>query len=264
MYYSLISSMKKSSFDADAQAFINAAAITNATQQTAINSLVVSLKSYGIWSKMKALYPFIGGTAASHKFNLKDPRDLDIAFRLVFNGGITHTANGLNGNSTNGYANTFFNVLGYKNNNHISLYITSNIDELSVDMGVFAASTNSGIDIETRISNNAYFLNFLSATYINFANTDSRGFYLNSRTLSTLYKIYKNNILKSTNTSTSYADFTGNISICGRFNITTGTVQYFSSKNYAFASIGDGLTDTEASNFYAAIQSYQTTLGRQV
>ena len=66
MYYSLISSMKKFNFDADAQAFITAAAITNANQQTAINTLVVSLKSYGLWTKMKAIYPFVGGSASSH------------------------------------------------------------------------------------------------------------------------------------------------------------------------------------------------------
>ena len=32
----------------------------------------------------------------------------------------------------------------------------------------------------------------------------------------------------------------------------------------AFASIGEGLTDAEASSFYTAVQTYQTTLGRQV
>ena len=72
--------------DPDAQAFITAAAITDPTQQAAINTLVVDLKGYSIWTKMKALYPFVGGTASAHKFNLKDPRDLDSAFRLVFSG----------------------------------------------------------------------------------------------------------------------------------------------------------------------------------
>ena len=59
--------------DADAQAFIAAAGITNLTQASAINTLVNDLKTYGLWTKMKALYPMVGGTAASHKFNLKDP-----------------------------------------------------------------------------------------------------------------------------------------------------------------------------------------------
>ena len=62
-----------SGFDADAQAFITAASITDPTQQSAINTLVVNLKSYGIWNQMFAIYPFVGGTAASHKWNLKNP-----------------------------------------------------------------------------------------------------------------------------------------------------------------------------------------------
>jgi PKD repeat protein len=38
----------------------------------------------------------------------------------------------------------------------------------------------------------------------------------------------------------------------------------FSDKQSSFTSIGDGLTDTEAANFYTAVQAYQTTLGRAV
>jgi hypothetical protein len=36
------------------------------------------------------------------------------------------------------------------------------------------------------------------------------------------------------------------------------------ANQFAFASIGDGLTNTEAANFYTAVQAYQTTLSRQV
>ena len=38
----------------------------------------------------------------------------------------------------------------------------------------------------------------------------------------------------------------------------------YSSKECAFATIGDGLTDTEVANLYIAVQTYQTTLARQV
>ena len=67
--YGIIAS-SGASFDADAQAFITAAVITDNTQITAINTLVTDLKAYNIWSKMKALYPFVGGTASTHKWNL--------------------------------------------------------------------------------------------------------------------------------------------------------------------------------------------------
>ena len=57
--------------DADAQAFITAAAITDPTQQTAINNLVVGMKADGTWTKMKAIYPFVGGTASTTNTTLK-------------------------------------------------------------------------------------------------------------------------------------------------------------------------------------------------
>ena len=92
---------------ADAQAFITAAGITDPTQQSAIITLVTDLKGYGLWTKMKAIYPFVGGTATTHKFNLKNPLDTDGAFRLSFSGGWTHSANGALPNGTNAFANAF-------------------------------------------------------------------------------------------------------------------------------------------------------------
>ena len=98
------------SVDPDAQAFITAASITDPTQQSAINQLVVDLKGYGVWTKMKALYPFVGGTAAQHKWNLKDPRDLDAAFRLTFTNAWTHASTGMTPNGTSAFANTFLGI----------------------------------------------------------------------------------------------------------------------------------------------------------
>ena len=111
MYYSLISSMSKGL--SDAQKFILAAGITDATQKSAINTLVDDLKTYGIWSKTKAIYPMVGGTATTHKYNLKDPRDLDAAFRLSFSGGWTHSSNGALPNGITAYSDTFLNASSF-------------------------------------------------------------------------------------------------------------------------------------------------------
>ena len=100
--------------DQDSTNFIIAAGISDSVQTSAIETLVSDLKTYGLWTKMKAIYPFVGGSANSHKFNLKDPRNLDGAYRLVFNGGWTHTSNGAKPNGTTGYAETYLNnnILG--------------------------------------------------------------------------------------------------------------------------------------------------------
>jgi hypothetical protein len=47
------------SFDPDYSAFITATGITQPTQSAALETLVSDLKSYGLWSKMKAIYPMV-------------------------------------------------------------------------------------------------------------------------------------------------------------------------------------------------------------
>ena len=70
------------SYDADAQTFFTAASITDTTQKSAVNQLVLDLKSANIWTKFKAIYPFVGGTSTTHKYNLVKPTDSDAAYRL--------------------------------------------------------------------------------------------------------------------------------------------------------------------------------------
>ena len=92
--------------DTDASAFIAAAGLTSSTHISSVRRLVSALKYEGLWIKMKAVYPFVGGSATSHKFNLKDARDVNEAYRLVFSGGWTHDSTGALPNGTNGWANT--------------------------------------------------------------------------------------------------------------------------------------------------------------
>jgi hypothetical protein len=44
----------------------------------------------------------------------------------------------------------------------------------------------------------------------------------------------------------------------------SNTYSSYSTRQQAFASLGDGLTDAEALSFYNAVQTFNTTLGRNV
>jgi len=251
--------------DPDAQAFITAASITDPTQQSAINQLVVDLKGYSIWTKMKALYPFVGGTSTTHKWNLKDPRDLDAAFRLVFNGGVTHTSNGIQGNGTNGYAQTFLvpNTYLTLNNSHLSVYSRSNNQGDFMDIGVNDEPNvlSNAHRIQTRWSDGSCYYSINSNTGNGFSTANSLGFYIANRVNSTNQKLYKNNSINTgSSNANSLSSKVGGIFICAWNHATP----YYSPRQYAFASIGDGLTDAEAANFYTAVQAFQTTLGRNV
>jgi hypothetical protein len=243
--------------DADAQAFLNAANITNVTQANAINTLVISLKGYSIWTKFKAIYPIVGGTASTHKWNLKDPRDLDAAFRLTFATGWTHSSTGMT--PLNTFANTFLSPSTslILNSVHISYYSRTNENVTVIEMGT---GLSDGLFIEARTANVSYY-RVHSIALLSHADTDSRAFYLANRTASNLMNAWKNGVKVATSTGASTSLPTNTVYI-GALNNTLPS--FNTTKECAFASIGDGLTDTESANFYTAVQAYQTTLARQV
>lgn len=252
------------SIDADAQAFITAAAITDPTQQSAINSLVINLKGYGVWTKMKALYPFVGGTASQHKFNLKNPLDTDAAFRLVFNGGWTHSNTGVVPNGTNAYGDTKLNllsVLGTGYGAHGSYYretfsnSQTNIDGASV----------SGIRFDMGYDNGALspFLALSSTSSDVSSDTNNTGLIIGTRQSASITKMFRNNTIIINGTQGFISNPNAIYMITARNN--NGTIELYSnSKSIAFKFISDGLTDTEVANLYTAVQAFQTTLGRQV
>ena len=240
--------------DTDAQAFITAASITDPTQQSAINQLVVDLKGYGIWTKMKALYPFCGGTNAQHAWNLKDTSQ----YKITWYGGVTSSNLGVFGNGTNGYGDTFLaNNLRGQNSNHQSVYVRTtsggnNGNELA------AYSTTYGCSMYTNLFGGLSHHNNSGATYSTLT-TSQGGFFLSKRDTSTQITLQRNTTqqafaLNSVNNIASSFKLLRS----GDFN------GEYSNKNLAFASIGDGLTDTEAANFYTAVQAFQVTLGRSI
>jgi hypothetical protein len=251
-------------FDVDAQAFITAAAITDPTQQAAINTLVVDLKADGLWTKMQALYPFVGGTATTHKFNLKDPRDLDAAFRLVFSGGWTHSSTGALPNGTNAYADTFLvpSTNLSLNSVHISSYLRTNLQFAGPIISTEDAGTYyNGLYIWPWQSTNLYSvrINDNGSTGVAAAPADIRGLHVATRTAVGVKKYRLNNtqIFNSTEASTGLN--TSSIYLAKSRNNAN-----YNGNQIAFSSIGDGLTDTEAANLYTAVQAFQTTLSRQV
>lgn len=255
--------------DSDAQAFITAAAITDPVQINAINTLVEGMKTDGIWTKMKAVYPFVGGTASAHKWNLKDPRDLDAAFRLVFNGGWTHSANGATPNGTNGYADTKLSPSAVLTsaNNHASFYSrTQYLTPVPKDQCLWGSLNNPNYffaDIYNNVpkmdSTNGGF-SFMSATLSN-----TQGLIATSITSTSLngQKTYQNGIVKVSNTNAIPTLPSANLYLSS-LNISNSSVANYAPFQAAFASIGDGLTDTEASNLYTRVQAFQTALSRQV
>ena len=256
-----------STTDADALAFISAAGITDDTQQYAIIALVNDLKTYGLWSKMKAIYPFVGGTASTHKWNLKDPRDLDVAFRLSFSGGWTHSSTGALPNGTTGYADTFYNLSLNSTTTNISAGLYSRVNS------ILAGAEFGGVDAS--FNGTQLFLKDLSSTTSfcanNFATNgsgnfipDTRGFFVVNKesTGTNGVKMFRNGTQIRQTTPTG--NTAPNVSVVLGARRSNVTINNYNSREHSFTYFGDTLTSTEITDLYTVVQAYQTSLARNV
>ena len=241
------------SFDADAVAFFGrvttAGGSLSLTERQAVNKLVLDLKANSLWTPMKAIYPMVGASAPACAQNLKSS-----SFTGTFTSGWTFASTGVTGNGSSTYFDTGLNGLTNLslNNTHLSFYCRTNNSQAGVDMGTqYTTIQYYGGILYYRVNSGTYNVKGVQP---------SSGMSIASRLSNTQEKFYKNASLFSTDPNNSTSIDNLNIYL-GAWNLAP---TYSTDREYAFSTIGDGLTDTQASNFYTAVQTFQTTLSRQV
>jgi hypothetical protein len=248
------------SFDPDAQAFFDrvttAGGTLSLTEKNATNQLVLDMKSAGIWSSMKAIYPMVGASAAACAQNLKSS-----SFTGTFSSGWTFASTGVTPNGLSATFNTGLlpsTVLSSVNSNHQAVYLrTQNSPQPFVDIG---QNDNEWLSAIYWSGSVTYIYNPTNVYTISVPTTNALNLSINTRRSSTDFAFFNNNSKKGTNTSLNTASFiTTNVHVGS-----AGGNSLFSQRENAFASIGDGLTDTQAADFYTCVQTFQTTLSRQV
>lgn len=242
-------------FDADAQAFFDRVATAggtlSTTEKNAVNQLVLDLKANSLWAPMKAVYPMVGASAAACAQNLKSS-----SFTGTFTSGWTFASTGVTPNGVSAYMNTNCapnnmsqnSLSGFIYNRTDSTLITLNgctqfeINDFDPNRNLYGAVNNTELQIGIQ--------------------TTTLGFWGVSRISSSGWAAYKNgnNIVNKTQTSVTPSS----LSVFMSSRNVVGMPLTFGDKQVAFYCIGDGLTDTQASNFYTAVQAFQTTLSRQV
>jgi hypothetical protein len=253
-------------FDPDAQAFFDrvttAGGTLSETEKSATNQLVLDMKSAGIWTAMRALYPMVGASAAACAQNLKSS-----SFTGTFSSGWTFSANGVQGNGSSAYFDTALNTSTNltTTSTHLSIYVRNNSNANSpYDL---SNATDLGMTIDptyliARYASNTAYLGIADVNYLTKSvSLDSRGFWSGGTNGSRAQILYQNGT--SVATQTGSGNFANNNLYLGGANA-GGTPLFFSDKQYALCSIGDGLSGTNQSDFYTAVQAFQTTLSRQV
>jgi hypothetical protein len=247
--------------DPDALAFfdrVNAAGGTlSTTEKTATNQLVIQMKLDDIWTKMKAIYPMVGASAAACAQNLKSS-----SFTGTFTSGWTFASTGVKGNGISSYFDTTFNPSSQiATAANFTLGGYQRIQQLREEIlfGNSVGTASPRIEQYARQSTGGYFLN-IGDVFVNATNTDATGFYLGkSNSLGTNAEGYKNGSLFMSGSS---------VATMKNANMWLGGIlgySAFSSNEFAFAFLGDGqLSAGDNTNFYTAVQAFQTTLSRNV
>lgn len=238
----------------EVQTFISYAGITDINQIAALDYLTDQLKSTGLWSKMHFIYPFIGGNATSHKYELMDPSNITRELTFV---GVTHGSFGITGTaSVNANATSGINSTAHSTNDLSFGYY-----------GTLKGSTASAIN-ESGVMhiNNRLFISFISTsansilyygptvnTFTSFSVPD--GFKAVSSTSTTTGDFLFNQIKYSSVTkgTTALSNFYGH-ELSRPTNTAVNTV------SFSYASTA--LTEAELTTLNSIVEVYQTMLGR--
>jgi hypothetical protein len=242
--------------DSDVQAFFNrviaAGGALSTNEQFATNQLVLDLKGYNIWSKIKAIYPMVGASAAACAQNLKSS-----SFTGTFSGGWAYASTGITSNGTNAFMDTGLNLNIMNSINDISYGYYCRTNNQSAGSFGWGAGGNINNEFWIRYTDvNKYGYLFDSGNDGG-AVSDCRGWNVMSRIASTTKYIQINSTIDT------YASVSSGTLISRNFTFARGS-QGFEARENALGFIGDGITFSEMSNLYTAVQAFQTSLSRAV
>jgi len=245
--------------DTDAQDYFNRIALNGGLltnlEKSAINTLVLDLKEYGIWTKIKAAYPMVGSSAAACAVNLKSS-----SFKGTFTSGWTFAATGATPNGISAYMNTFWNPsteISNPNDGHLAYYSRTESVGTYIDIGCFVGST--AFDLVIRYNNVAgACINMTDANVFSYTET-TKGFFIGSQNNTpNIRKYVRDGSVIQTQSIVQNEQPNANVFVGARNSA------FFSNRECAFASIGNGLSDTEAFNYNTVVQQFQTNLSRNV
>jgi hypothetical protein len=249
--------------DTDAWAWI--AAMTTRppfARQTLIKDVVESLKTYGVWAKLDALYLLAAHDSQAARLNGKAPATLTLTATSspIFTADRGYKGTGL-GSTPGGYLATTFNPStaggAYAlNSAHLGVWVrtasTSVVAGQAGDIGTSGAAIYSKHSTAGMIST---FLNDGSISHTAAGTPNNTGHYLTSRTGSVGYAKYHQGVAQTASGVTSTALPNFNFSI-----LRVGGTGYTDAEHSA-EHWGSGLTATEASNLYTTLQTYLVAVG---
>lgn len=231
----------------------------------AVNNLVYKMIGAAIYNSFQVIYPVIGNSATTSTLDLKNLCNGTAFEPWIF------ASTGMKSSRATApipYIDTGYNpfVRANQDNIHISVYNRNTQGGLNILMGVVhdVAGVTQNLFINPSTAGTAA-ANANNTGGMSTTLTNSSGLWMTCRTTNTNQQLYINGRLNRENNTAPSIPLT-NLNK----NIYLGCVNRNNNRNFpslqeiAFASIGTSIDRDGARNMYAAVQAYQTELGRQV
>lgn len=260
-------------YDTDAQAYIDAVVAAGGTldssQQDAINTLYLDLKSNSLYTEMLYMYPFMGETAASHAVCGINPGNADYTLTWFENltNDASHTAAGVN---------TQIVGTGYGTISATIASIHSSVDDVSLGAYVSTATTgdqafvvsstyfsagNDRYQLNIPYDSNRCYIGIGRSTFGLYNNGSAPvGMWVGSRINSTSLVLYKNGSSVTSNSTTNTGVL--NSGSPELFSTSTDTASNGFQGVCGFAFGGNGLDSTQVSNLQTVLSTFFTAIGR--
>ncbi|RZL08366.1 MAG: hypothetical protein EOO62_15430 [Hymenobacter sp.] len=252
--------------DPDVRAFVLAAGLTQAAHQRALLHLVRGLKAQGLWSLLLAIYPFVGGHEAAHRWNLRNPAQFQLNF-------VTGQAQSHNALGVSPMGNTLA-ATGIIPSQHLrvdsttlSYWCGTDEDDLSSKfpamLGAAAADYSKGLYMLANCTpQGQYFGRVHSESDLAHRGGPSAvGHHLLTRTDATTMQRYQNTTLLASSAIPASALTDSQLALFAILRTGDTTLNY-ETKRCQFAAIGAGFTPAQANAYHALVQQFQTDLGR--
>lgn len=258
------SSMPSCVTDADARAYLRAVDIYDTAICCPVNTFFVALKAAGLYTKIDAGYLFLGGTADKHKYSFVDPQDLDSSERLTWNGNWTHDANGITGDGSTTWADTYYQSgvdLGSVDSSHLAVYTNTDpgagnkcdvgrYNGFAALWGVFSRYTGD------KQRGCAY--TFSGGGFCEDNSADGRGFQMVQRVDLNTTNHWKDGVKLGTTLGFSTSPPVQSVLIGAQ----TSTPTAVSDRRITYVSMGASMSDADALAYYNIVQTLMTALGR--
>lgn len=237
-------------YEAEAIAlFARMAVQPDTPRKGAINALIERLKTSGAWAKMTGLWVLAAHDAQPARRNwIADIYNATAVASPAF-----AIDRGYKGDGSNSYLTTGL-VLPDRDDNHVGLWSLTGQNSTGIDIG------SNNIFIGARSGGGMYNTRNNTGSSVGVAVGDSLGHYVNTRSVSTEYRRYKDAVALGASAEASIAPGNQPVAIGAR-GTGVGTADSMSPRQIAIAHAGLALTDQQVTDMRAAFLVYLQAVG---